>query len=145
MKKKIVALMIMIFVIMSCTVFAFDTSIVKPTPTEPEGVGAISSNILGVIKWAGYAIALGMVLYIGIKYMMAAANEKASLKQTVINYLIGAVVLFAAVTIFNAVVTFFGGDFTATEAEIPTTQEGITKPGAGGGGSKRGEMVDMLQ
>ena len=81
------------------------------------------SEILGTISWAGYAIALGMILYIGIKYMMSAANEKANLKQSVINYLIGAVVLFTATTIFTFCIEFF-----AEEAGTPTSDTETSTP-----------------
>ncbi len=59
--------------------------------------------ILNAIAWVGYVIALGMMLYIGIKYTMAAANEKANLKQGVINYLIGAFLIIGASAIANII------------------------------------------
>lgn len=57
------------------------------------------SKILGAIQWIGYAFALGMLIYIGIKYTMSAANEKADLKKGLINFVIGAALIAGAATI----------------------------------------------
>lgn len=51
---------------------------------------ALAGNIIGVLQWAGFAIAVGMIIYIGIKYVMASADEKASLKSTVVKFIVGA-------------------------------------------------------
>ena len=45
-------------------------------------------GILGNIQWIGYAIAIGMLIYIGIKYTMASASEKADLKGYMIKFVI---------------------------------------------------------
>ena len=76
-----------------------DVNIPSPVVTELPGAGGAVGKILGAIQWVGYIFAVGMLLYIGIKYMMSAANEKADLKKGSINYVIGAVVVAAASTI----------------------------------------------
>ena len=58
-----------------------------------------ANKILGFVQWAGYAIAVGMLIYVGIKYVMASANEKADLKNSLIKYVIGAVLIAGAATI----------------------------------------------
>lgn len=55
-----------------------------------------ANTVLGVIEVAGTGIAIVMLLYLAIKYMMAAPDGKAEYKKTAIMYVIGAVVLFAA-------------------------------------------------
>ena len=44
-------------------------------------------------------------MVIGIKYMMGSAEEKAEYKKTMLPYLIGAIILFAAVNIASYVVS----------------------------------------
>ena len=44
-------------------------------------------------------MAVGILMVLGIKYMMGSAEEKAEYKKTMIPYLIGAVLLFAAVNL----------------------------------------------
>jgi len=48
-------------------------------------------------------------MVLGIKYMMGSAEEKAEYKKTMIPYIIGAILLFAATTIANAIYTFANG------------------------------------
>lgn len=52
--------------------------------------------IINGIAWIGYAVAFGMLIYIGIKYMLSSANEKATLKEGSINYVIGGVLIACA-------------------------------------------------
>lgn len=73
------------------------------------GVGEAENGvrvILGAIQWIGYAFAIGMLIYIGIKYTMSAANEKADLKKGLINYVIGAVLIATTATICGWIISF---------------------------------------
>lgn len=69
------------------------------TASAPGGGQVFANKILGFVQWVGYAIAIGMLIYVGIKYVMAAANEKADLKNSLIKYVIGAVLIAGATTI----------------------------------------------
>lgn len=83
---------------------------VKPDATGDTGgrlqVKNASNTILGIIQIAGTAVAIGMVLFLGIKYMMAAPDEKASIKKSSTMYIIGAVILFAATNIVTIIAKF---------------------------------------
>ena len=99
--KKIVSILLTISMLISfgAVVFASDiggVSIAKPGSNELANIG---NNVLGYVQWFGYTIAVGMLLYIGIKYMMSSANDKADLKKGSVNYVIGAVIVAAASTI----------------------------------------------
>ena len=48
-------------------------------------------------------------MVLGIKYMMGSAEEKAEYKKTMIPYVVGAILIFAATTIANAVFNFASG------------------------------------
>lgn len=61
-----------------------------------QAIKNFGGTIIGVIQVVGTGIGIIMLLYIAIKYMMAAPSEKAEFKKTAINFVIGAVVLFAA-------------------------------------------------
>lgn len=69
------------------------------TVSAPGSGQAFANKILGFVQWVGYAIAIGMLIYVGIKYVMASANEKADLKNSLIKYVIGAVLIAGATTI----------------------------------------------
>lgn len=80
--------------------------------TVNDKVGNIGAKALGYVQWFGYALAIGMIIYLGIKYMMASANEKADLKKGAINYVIGAI-LVAGATAIVTVLSSIGKDITA--------------------------------
>ena len=66
-------------------------------------------TFVNIIAYFGYAVALGMLAYIAMKYMMSAASDRANMKQGAINYLIGAFLIAGASTIATAVVSSGAG------------------------------------
>lgn len=104
MKKFISIFMTVAMLFAMCSVaFASDISGFKIDPTPPGGGQEFANTILGFVQWVGYAIAIGMLIYVGIKYVMASANEKADLKNSLIKYVIGAVLIAGASTIAGCV------------------------------------------
>ena len=87
----------MLFMMCSST-FAYSLG-GNPVVQAPGDAGSKAATIIGFMQWFGYAIAVGMLVYIGIKYIMASANEKADLKQALIKYVLGAVLIVFAVSI----------------------------------------------
>jgi type IV secretory pathway VirB2 component (pilin) len=81
-------------------------SISPDTQTAQGQLGNTPNRILGIIQVVGTVIAVGVLMVLGIKYMMGSAQEKAEYKKTFIPYVIGAILLFAAVNIANMVVNF---------------------------------------
>lgn len=65
------------------------------------------SKILGFVQVLGSAIAVIMIIVIGIKYMLGSAEEKADYKKTLLPYVIGAGCIFAASNIASIVYSFF--------------------------------------
>lgn len=53
-------------------------------------------NIIGFLQWAGAIAGVLIITIFGIKYMMGSLEEKAEYKKTMIPFIVGAVVLFAA-------------------------------------------------
>lgn len=105
-KKAVVALVLAVVTIMLCIapVFAASSTIGEVTVnTDPSKVDSklttVGSTVLGYIQVIGTFIAVGVLMFLGIRYMTASANEKADIKKSIIPYIIGAVVLLAAVNI----------------------------------------------
>ncbi len=63
----------------------------------------MGSTILGLIQVVGTFISVGIMMVLGIKYMVGTTEERASYKKTMIPYVIGAILLFSAVTIASYV------------------------------------------
>lgn len=108
--KKIISaiLTIISLLLMSTTVFATDSILgrVDPHGDIPSGeIKTMIGSLLGMVKAFANACAIGMLLYVGIKYTMASANEKADLKNSSIKYVAGAIIVFAATSIFTVIET----------------------------------------
>ena len=76
-------------------------------------INTAAGKILGVIQVIGTAIAIGMLLYLGIKYIMSSPDDRASIKKSATMYVIGAIVLFAAVNIVKIIYEFATSAITA--------------------------------
>lgn len=63
----------------------------------------VLNAILSTFAWLGYAVAIGVLIFVGIKYVMSGANEKANLKGIASKYLIGVALIVFCSTIAAAV------------------------------------------
>lgn len=118
MSKKsiriISTLLTVAIVLMSLTSSAFALN----NPSELKGAtGAVNgtdtivkagNKIISLIRTVGMVIAVIILMVLGIKYMMGSSEEKASYKKTMMPYLIGAVLLFAASALAGMVFDFAG-------------------------------------
>lgn len=109
---KIVSMMLVVFMMMtvlSTTVFAG-----APDPSKYTGDGTVETtkidtlgqNIIKIISTIGSVISVIVLIILGIKYMMGSAEEKAEYKKTLLPYIIGAALVFAASTIASVVFNF---------------------------------------
>ena len=86
----------------------FNTTLFKQFQTSGSVDGKISTvaeRIYATISIIIKTIALAGVVITGVKYMMAGATEKSTIKQTLIYLIIGTVFVFAADTIINLVIS----------------------------------------
>lgn len=66
-------------------------------------VTTLGKQIVGIIQVVGSIAAVAVLVVLGIKYMMGSTEEKAEYKKTLIPYLVGAVLIFAASNIAGMV------------------------------------------
>lgn len=114
---KIVTALVMVgTVALSANMVFADTSISIPKETNAgyagTGLSATMSNILGIVTVICYAAAVIMLLYLGVKYITASPEGKADIKKTAIQYVIGAVLVFAAGTVLNIIKNISGKTVT---------------------------------
>lgn len=105
MKKQIIRigliLLVAIFAILitnvnaSSIVDSLNSGLSTSTSAKTSVVNT-SKTVLSAIKIIGAGIAIIMLLFIAIKYMMSSPDGKAEYKKTALIYVVGAVVLFAA-------------------------------------------------
>ena len=67
------------------------------------GLVNFGNAIIAIIQTIGVVVAVVVLLVLGIKYMMGSAEEKAEYKKTMVPYVVGALLIFAATTIVNVV------------------------------------------
>lgn len=117
MKKtsKILVTLCMILAIVTMSVISFaagegsgeiDPSIFSGgnlDSASTEGIVNLGNQIVTVVRTVGVLVAVVILLILGIKYMMGSAEEKADYKKSMIPYLVGAVLIFAASTITGIV------------------------------------------
>ena len=107
-KQKVLSMILTIAMVMG--VFAsVALADVEDIPIIQPGDGGfitVVGKIIGFIQYAAWAIAIGMIIYIGIKYMMSGAGDKAKVKETLIPYLVGAICVGAATTIASFAMNF---------------------------------------
>lgn len=68
-----------------------------------------SGKILSIVQTAGTGISLIALIVLGSKYMLSSPDEKASIKEKLIPYLIGTIIFFAATNLVAIVAKFAGG------------------------------------
>ncbi|MCI9110723.1 MAG: hypothetical protein HFH47_02790 [Bacilli bacterium] len=120
MKKmsKIVAvlLIVMMMVTVSTTVMAAQTQ-VSVTPgnmlgdssVNTAGISGLGNKLITILTTIGIVVSVIVLVVLGIKYMMGSAEEKAEYKKTLMPYVIGAGLVFAASSIAQIVYSFMQG------------------------------------
>ena len=77
-----------------------------PTSTTSEGdtkLLAIGNDIIGQIQLIGSVVSVIAIIIIGIRYMLGSVEEKAQYKETMMPYLIGAVLVFGITNVLAIV------------------------------------------
>ena len=70
------------------------------------GINTIGNQIITIISTVGAIASVIVLVVLGIKYMMGSAEEKAEYKKTLLPYVIGACLVFAASAIAGIVFSF---------------------------------------
>ena len=114
---KAIALVIMVVSILTIASGLFEsnaavTGAVDPSSltgkggTNTTGIQNLGNQIISIISVIGSIVSVIVLIVLGLKYMMGSAEEKAEYKKTLMPYLIGAVLIFAASVIAGAVFGF---------------------------------------
>ena len=77
--------------------------------TDTTGIQNIGNQIVTIISTIGSIVSVIVLVILGIKYMMGSAEEKAEYKKTLMPYIIGAGLVFAASAIAGIIFGFTQG------------------------------------
>ena len=72
---------------------------------DADALNATSKKVFNVFLVAGTIIAVLVGAVLGIKIMVATVEEKAKIKELMVPYIVGCIVMFSAFTIWKIVVT----------------------------------------
>ena len=106
----IVLLVMMMVAMVTMPVMAADPITPKTMTGESNvdvgGITGFGNSIIKILSTVGIVFSVIVLVVLGIKYMMWSAEEKAEYKKTLMPYIIGAGLVFAASGIANIVYTF---------------------------------------
>lgn len=99
-KNKVIAVIIILIILSFMTVsYGFSVNELTGSQAQQPLMRTIGSNIFSIVTAVGTVISVVMLIILGIKYMMGSTAEKAEYKKTLLPYVIGATLLFAATNI----------------------------------------------
>ena len=93
---SVVMIAVMLIAMVSNVAFALNPASIKGNTTGTSSIQRMGSQVIGIIQTVGSIAAVAVLVVLGVKYMMGSAEEKAEYKKTMIPYVIGAVLIFAA-------------------------------------------------
>lgn len=104
MKKIMKILSITLILCMVIANFCF-AAVTVPDPDTGGGLGSMegfAKKILGTLQTVGIFIAVGMAIFLGIKYVAASPEGKSELKKQLGVYVLGIVLILGATAIVTA-------------------------------------------
>lgn len=105
--SKVLSIMIVALILVASIAniaYAVDPGTIKPVQvTGTNDIKTLGGKLLSVIQIVGSVVAVIILVVLGIKYMMGSTEEKAEYKKTLIPYIVGAVLIFAASNIASMV------------------------------------------
>lgn len=111
--KKSIYRVLLTFIIVSILIsnfnliFAVDTSkysgVTKVTSSDMGAFAKFGGQVIYILQFLGYTVAVIMLAVMGIKYIISSPNERADIKSRITPYLIGTLLLFAGSTILNII------------------------------------------
>lgn len=100
-RNKVIAIIILIITILSLTTisYGFGVGDLKGTQTQTTKLTKAGNMVMQVILTIGITVSVIVLIVLGIKYMMGSTEEKAEYKKSLMPYVIGAGLVFAASSI----------------------------------------------
>ena len=116
MKKvsKVISVLLVVMMLISAgsTVFAVVAGVSDPstytgqTVSGTDRITTLGNQIITILTIVGTVASVIVLIVLGLKYMMGSAEEKAEYKKTMMPYIIGAALVFAASSIAGILYNF---------------------------------------
>jgi len=86
-------------------------------PLDEGALKITSGEIFNILFTIGAVLSIGVGLVIGIQFITGSVEEKAKIKETMIPYVVGCVIIFSAFTIWKIVIEL-GTSVEGTTAQV---------------------------
>ncbi len=107
--SRIVSVLLIAFMLVSLVTPVFaapDPSNYKGGNVDTTKIDTLGNQIITIVSTVGSIVSVIVLVVLGVKYMMGSAEEKAEYKKTLLPYIIGAALVFAASTIAGVIFNF---------------------------------------
>ena len=109
MKKfmlRVMPIVLVVMMVVTCPVLAISPQEIESL-ADGQGVGNVNNavnSIWSTVLTVLQILAIAAVVFAGVKYMFAAADQKAEIKNGMIGLVVGAILVFAASTIVQFII-----------------------------------------
>lgn len=79
------------------------------SPIDGDKLKGASSTLYNLLLSIGIFLSVTIGVYLGIKFMLSTAEDKAKVKESLIPYIVGCVIIFSAFIIWKAIIDLLGG------------------------------------
>lgn len=102
-KKYIIKLFLVLVIVLAISnVYALTPTL--PTVTDPTStITQPVKNLWATFSYVVQIIAVGCVVFAGVRYMFASSNQRADLKKGLAYLTIGSIIVFGAITVIQIV------------------------------------------
>lgn len=106
-----IILMTIMMVTIAVSSFAIEPAnlIAKENVSGSNEITGVGQSIVGILQTVGIVLSVVVLIILGIKYMMGSAEEKADYKKSMMPYVVGAGIIFAASAFAQVIYQFFIG------------------------------------
>lgn len=133
MKKTLISVLIILMFIIAIipnSVFAIDTEEFKNiySASGTSEITTAGGEILAVVQVIGVSVGLIFLLIIGMKYIIMSSNpnEKATIKEKLIPYVIGAIIMFGGTGMLS-IIAHFAQNMTSPPS-VDTSTHATVRP-----------------
>lgn len=101
--KKLILMLLICLSLLATNIYAMPPAILSGGSANVAGIEKIGGIVVGAIQAVGVIVAVTVLIYVGIRFMLAAPSEKANIKGMAIPYIVGALIVFATTSLVNVI------------------------------------------
>lgn len=116
MNKKLIKIFSILVMVIMLSSIALNVFALSPRDITADStvkgateITSVGKKVVGILQAVGVILSVIVLIVLGIKYMMGSAEEKAEYKKTMMPYIVGAALIFAASALAQVIYQFFTG------------------------------------